>query len=460
MGLRRFLVVAVVALACAGPAAAAAPQELTVTATDGTALACGLVLPDGAPPEGGWPGLLLFHGLGQTHAAMEAVAESVFAPAGYASLACDARGTGASGGAFGLDGPAETQDARDLFAWLAARPDVSDTQIGAYGVSLGGGAVWNAAVAGVPFAAIAPSLAWTSLGTALAPQNVPKAGIVAQIAAAVPAERWDPELAAARDALLGGAVTAAVTKQTLTRSARNALQELGTPTLILQGRRDYLFDLDQALTAYRLLPGPKRLYVGDLGHAPAANPADEAPVYLGEVVTWFDRWLRGTANGIDAAKQVELAHDPWDGRTSSYAGLPATRTASVALPGTATLLPGRSVSRAARLTGGPHESFGGGSVVVRYSGAKSWPRLVATVYVAGSATPVTLGAARIGRASGVVTIKLLDEVAKLPRGRKLVVTLAATSGADGVYTQPAPAGASITVGRATLKLSLLRVPTR
>lgn len=459
MGLRRFLVVAVVALACAGPAAAAVPQELTVTASDGTALACGLVLPDRAPPEGGWPGLLLFHGLGQTHAAMEAVAESAFAPAGYASLACDARGTGASGGLFGLDGPAETQDARDLFAWLTARPDVSDTAVGAYGVSLGGGAVWNAAVAGVPFEAIVPAISWTSLGTALAPQNVPKTGILSLLAAAVPAERWDPELAAARDALLGGTVTAAVTKALVERSSRGVLPELGTPTLILQGRHDFLFDLDQALAAYRLLTGPKRLYVGDLGHAPAANPAAEVPVHLGEAVAWFDRWLE-LAVPATAPRAVELAHDPWDGRTSGYPDPPATRTASVALPGTTTLLPGRSVSRAARLTGGPQETFGGGSVTVRYSGARSWPRLVAQVSVAGSPTPVTLGAARIAKASGVATIKLLDEAVKLPRGKKLVVTLAATSGADGLYPQQAPAGATITLGRATLKLSLLRIPTR
>ena len=43
-----------------------------------------------------------------------------------------------------------------LFSWFAARPEVSDTQIGAFGISLGGGAVWNAAVAGVPFKAIVP----------------------------------------------------------------------------------------------------------------------------------------------------------------------------------------------------------------------------------------------------------------------------------------------------------------
>ncbi len=104
--IRVAVAVCVAALVCAG-ASAAAPttQELTITASDGTQLACGLVLPDGSPPAGGWPGLLLFHGLGQTHTFMETIAAAAFAPAGFASLACDARGTGASGGTFGLEGP-------------------------------------------------------------------------------------------------------------------------------------------------------------------------------------------------------------------------------------------------------------------------------------------------------------------------------------------------------------------
>src|SRR6266496_2156905 len=101
-------------------------QELTITVSDGTKLACGLVLPGGSPPAGGWPGLLLFHGLGQTHAYMETIANAAFA------------------------------------------------------LSLGGGAVWNAAVAGVPFKAIVPAITWTSLGSALHPNGVPKTGEIVQ----------------------------------------------------------------------------------------------------------------------------------------------------------------------------------------------------------------------------------------------------------------------------------------
>jgi pimeloyl-ACP methyl ester carboxylesterase len=457
VGLRTVLVVAslVGALVLTGAAGAAAKQEVTIQASDGVPLACGLVEPSGSPPAGGWPGLLLFHANGQTHAEMETIASVAFAPAGYASLACDPRGDGASGGTFGLDGPRDVQDVRELFDWLAARPEVSDTQIAALGLSLGGGLVWQAAAAGVPFKAIVPAITWTSLASALAPQGVARSGLVPVLAQDVPLARWDPSLAAIRDSLAGGDVTPAFTAAAAARSVRPSLHSLTVPTLMLQGRHDFLFDLDQALAAYRLLHGPKELYIGDLGHPPATNPPAEQLTYLGVVLNWLNRYVRGS--GGSAAPAVVLGHDPWDGTVTTYKALPRTRTATVMLPGTTKLQASSQASRRARLTGGPNETFGGGTVRVSYSGAQSWTRLVATVSVAGSSTSVTVGAVHVAKPAGVATIHLLDECVLLPRGKRLVVTLGATS-PTGLYTGDLPSGAQITIGRVALRLSLLARP--
>ena len=462
---RSRVVLALVAasLVCAGAASvvhaatrsARATQELTITVSDGTKLACGLVLPSGSPPAGGWPGLLLFHGLGNSHSQMTRIATLAFAPAGFASLACDARGTGASGGTFGLDGPTEVQDARDLFNWLAARSDVSDTKIGAFGLSLGGGVVWNAVVAGVPFKAIVPAITWTNLGSALNPNGVPKSGEIRQLAQAVASSRWDRSLVQALGDLLVGTVSPAVKSTEAARSSRPKLHALTVPTLLLQGRHDFLFDIDQALAAYKLLAGPKRLYLGDLGHPPAANPAAEQVTYIVEAVAWFSKYLVG---GSGPGGGVELAHDPWTGTTTSYKSVPPTRHVSVNLPGKKKLsTTSASTSRAVRLTGGPLETLGDGSVTVRYSGAeRSWVRLVATVGVKGSSTPVTFGAAVLKKASGVLRIPLSNQAVLLPRGKRLVVTVGGET-AGGVYDKP-PVSVStgfITIRRITLKLSLL-----
>src|SRR5581483_3690872 len=126
-----------------------------------------------------------------------------------------------------------------LFTWLAARNDVSDTQIGAFGLSLGGGEVWNAAVAGVPFKAIVPAIAWTNLGQALNPDGVPKTGLLAILSGVVPLDRWDPALLQIRDTLLRNLVTPAVRSSEAARSARARLDTLKVPTLLLQGRHDF-----------------------------------------------------------------------------------------------------------------------------------------------------------------------------------------------------------------------------
>jgi alpha-beta hydrolase superfamily lysophospholipase len=461
------VLLAVVVSVCAGAAAfsgsaaaeAAGWTPVTIIASDATPLSCAYIIPSGTAPAGGWPGVILFHGLGQSHADMEPIGTAL-AQFGFAALACDARGTGASGGKFGLDGPSEVQDARDLFNWFTARSDVSDTQIGAFGLSLGGGAVWNAAVAGVPFKAIVPAISWTSLGPALNPDGVPKSGLIGILSQAVPLSNWDPALAQTAEALLQGDVTPAVTSTEAARSSRAHLHALKVPTLLLQGRHDFLFDMNQAIAAWKLLSGPKRLYLGDLGHAPATNPPAEQTDYVAEAAAWFGHYLAGLGPALGGG--VEMGHDPWDGTTTLFKTLPATDNASLNFPGKTKVAGAAFATRSARLTGGPHETFGAGVLTVHYSGAKSWTHLVATVSVKGGKTPVTEGAAPIKSSSGVVKIPLMDEAVLLPRGKKLVVELGAAS-ADNVYhlgipiyAGTAPAGASITIGSETLELSFLR----
>jgi hypothetical protein len=274
----------------------------------------------------------------------------------------------------------------------------------------------------------------------------------------VPLDRWDPALAQIRDTLLQNQVTPAVKSTEAARSSRPHLHMLDVPTLLLQGRHDFLFDMSQAIAAWKLLAGPKRLYLGDLGHAPAGNPTAEQAGYIVEATAWFGHYLAG---GPAIPGGIELAHDPWDGTTSAYKKLPATRTTSVNLPGRTKLTGARFATRSVRLTGGPHETFGAGYVRVRYSGAKGWTHLVATVLVKGRKTPVTEGGAPIRTPSGVVKIPLMNEAVVLPRGKRIQIKLGFWSSDDvnhvgiPIYNFNGPARISITLGSVTLQLPVL-----
>jgi hypothetical protein len=433
------LAVCAAALVCAGGSAAArtdspTTQELTIAVSGGVQLSCGLVLPAGSPPAGGWPGLLVFpSGFGLTHGVTEFLAQNTFAPAGFASLTCDPRGTGSSGGSFDLAGPADVADTQALFDWLAARPDVSDTEIGAFGARIGGAEVWNAAAAGVPFKAIVPADTWTSLKDAAYLPNGLESSAYHALANSGPPADWSSAAGLAA------------------RSSRPRLGSLAVPTLIVQPRQDLglLFDLDQATAAYKLLAGPKRLYIG--GVSGIGRPTHALP----EVVAWFEEHL---ASGPAVGSGVEIEHFPWDGNTTTFAALPPTRHVSVNLPGTTRLNPQSTLKRSVRLPGGPLETFGAGSLTVRYSDASpGWSELVAIVTVPQNHISVIEGAAPIATPSGVVRIPLLDEVALVPRGRRIAVTVqsASPSLASVFQSTAPPPGSTITVTRLTLSLSIL-----
>ncbi len=475
---RRLLVVLAVALTALAPASRAAAGDFTqtetkVTMSDGVRIAASYFEPKGTPPAAGWPAVILLHGLGMTRNNADfanwttnTLAARFLAPEGYAVLTYDARAHGESGGLFTLDGPRELADLRELLSWLTAHPNIDAQHVGAEGASYGGGLVWKAAVEGFPFAAIAPVATWTDLREALAPQGHVRAGIILGFSQDIPSDRYGPE----ERQLLADAVAErnipSLRAYLASRSTRSQLGSVRIPTFILQGRRDFAFDASQALAAYRLLKGPKRLYLGDFGHAPATNPPDEFDYAAVEVRTWFDRFLKGIPNGIDKRPPLEIAPDPW--RTPvSFKSLPKPRQLTFAFRGRRTLSAEGKVARTtARVR---HlESFGAPIVKVSFATPTGYKHLVAVLSAitpSGSEIVVSDGGADTqtsGKRPRTVTIKLQNEVTSIPAGSRLRVTLGARSTVQNVgnlvYLIPVPEGSVAHIGKVTLTLPVLTKP--
>ncbi len=440
-------------------------QEVTLQMDDSVSLAATLYLPTGTPPEGGWPAAMLFHGLGGTRGSMAPIATAFLANEGYAVLAYDARGHGQSGGEVTLDGPREIKDLRTAFDWLTARPDVSDTQVGGVGFSYGGGALLRAAVTGVPFKALVPIITWTSLYDALVPQDLAKSGAVANFLQSV--QHWDPMVYALGQDALASKNLGVLRDFTSERSSLAGLDGLTTPTFFMQGRRDFVFDISQATDGYRAVAGPKRLYIGDLGHPPAANPDAENPHYLTEAREWLDRWLKGIPNGIDTRKPVELAPDPWTGTTYRYAELPQTKKLSFALKGKRTMGAAGKVVRTVKLPRRTLETFGSAVVRVTASSTAGWPHLVGVLSALtsdGKEIVVSEGGTQTAGLTGKarsVTIRFIDDATLIPPGSRLRLTLASASTAQNINNLlylniGMPESARVTIGKATLKLPVLQ----
>jgi predicted acyl esterase len=473
------LLVAVLS-AAAAPAGGAVDASLTkldttVTMSDGAKLAITFYEPAGTPPAGGWPAVMMFHGIGQTRSSLDIrnwsaknVAETYLVPQGYAVLTFDARAHGQSGGMFTLDGPRELQDTRELFSWLTGHSEIDSKHVGAFGVSYGGGMVWLAAVEGVPFAAIATAATWTNLADALAPQGLVRSGVVYGFLSSIPADRYPPDVAALLQDALASRNVASIRSFLAQRSTRSRLGGLTVPTLMLQGRRDFAFGAEQALTAFRLLKGPKRLYLGDLGHSPAANPPEELDHYALEVRGWFDRFLKGASNGLGARPEVELAADPWNGKTATFRGLPAARTLKYSFSGGRRTL--TAAGKVVRTSGRVRhlETFGTASVRVTVSSRTGYPHLVAVLSAArpdGSEIVISDGGVATAGLSSkprTVTIRFPDEITSIPRGSKLRVTIGGTSTVQAsgnlVYLNAVADASVASIGKVRLTLPVLKKP--
>lgn len=468
MGRRFLLLVALLFVAQTASAQAFTKSDHTLLMGDGVTLAATLYTPAGAAPQGGWPAVLMLHGLGEQRNSMNALAEAHLVPHGYAVLTVDARGHGASGGQSSLVGARELSDYATALSWFRLRPGVSDQKVGAYGVSLGGGSVWKLLTApGTRLAAAVPVTTWTSLYDSLLPQGLVKSGLVAYFYNLLGPDRWHQEITTLKDDALAGRNSAGIREFAAARSVRPDLAKIRTPVFMLQGRRDYAFDMQEALTAFGRLRGPKRLYLGDLGHTPATNPPAEQAYYMGQVRMWFDRFLKGQLNGIDTRPRFELAPDPWRARTYQGKVAPARRVLRLRFRGSKRIDGLGEVIRTVAPTRRLNETFGHALVSVKVSTPTGWPHLVAVlsaltpkgeIVISQGGVPTTT----LRSTTRVLTIRLISQATTIPRGSRLRLTIAGASTAQHpdnlLYLASPETKSRLTIGEAKMILPVLRRP--
>jgi predicted acyl esterase len=459
--------VAAAAVLAAGdaPGSTAATQDLSIPMDDGVSIAATLYVPEGVAPAGGWPALVFLHGLSGNRQQMNALVEGYgFTGGSYAVLTFDARGHGQSGGLVGIDGPREVADIRAVRDWLAARSDVSDTKVGAWGISYGGGGIFNSLVAGVPWAAVVTVETWTDLYSALMPQGLVKSGLVAGLAGSIPPEKRDPSLTALQAAAFAGNAPA-VKPWAAERSSLSKLGSVTTPVFMAQGRRDFLFGIEQGARAFTRLRGPKALYVGLHGHAPSAFPAADTGHLMIRVRAWFDCHLRAT--GCDGAQaSVYVAPENFSGQTTRRGTLPPVKPTFVAFPGVTTFARTGKAARTSAPLRQALEIYGAPTVQTSIAASGGWSRLVAVLTArtpAGKEIVVSAGGVPTRPGAQKLTIQLINQATYLPRGSRLTLTLASSSTAQSsanlLYLDlPMAPSARARVGTAVLKLPGLRTP--
>lgn len=457
------LVLAPAALA-SHPAGLYTKTDQVATMDDGVGIATTLYVPfEHAPHPGRFPAVMLFHGIGGNRQSLDQVA-TLFAQRGYVALTIDFRGHGQSGGLFTALGPRELLDvARLREAWLPANAPIDGDKVGAWGISLGGGAALRAAGEGTPFKALEVVETWTDLYEALVPQDLPKSGAIFQFLGAVPSSRQGPELLALQGAIAKRDLPA-LRAFSQARSSRQLLSRGYPPTLFFQGRRDFAFGLEQGIIGWQRHSGPKALYIGPFGHPPSSFPGPDFELVMQRALEWFDVHVVG-APGTANRPAVELA-DESGKAVRGYAALPPTARHVYSLLGSATIGSSGKVVRRAR-TPRLLETFGAPTVQVRASSTTGWSHLVAVLVArtpAGQEIVVSEGGVPTSLTAKpkLFTIRLISQATRIPAGSRLELTLAGTStaqnGANLLYLVPVPQSARITLRNVTLAIPALRTP--
>ena len=457
------LVAGVIALVASGRASAFTRHDLVLHMDDGVDLGATLYEPNGDPPLQGFPAIVLLHGLGGSRQDVDFIAQR-WADT-FAVLSFDARGHGQSGGLVLVDGPREIADTRAVHDWLASRSEIDPHAIGAFGISLGGAAVLRSLVEGVPWTAVETVQTWSDLYSALAPQSLTKSGAIYGLLSSVPESRLDPSVKAIEQDALASRNLAVLHAWAAQRSSLPLLSRVTTPVYLFQGRRDFIFDLAQAKAAYRLLKGPKQLYIGDFGHSPSTFPGADVSRVLAEGETWFIRWL--IHNPIPPVRYpINISPDPWVGEAHHFHKLPATRNVTVVFPGRSSFTARSKAQRTGRRLRARVETFGSARIRVKAKLSGGWSRLVAVLTAKprrGKTIVVSEGGVNTSGMSGshTLTIRMIDDATLIPRGSTLTLTLASSSLAQDpnnlLYLDlPMQAGAKISLGRAQLTLPVLR----
>jgi predicted acyl esterase len=252
-----------------------------------------------------------------------------FASQGYVVLTPTVRGFGNSGGLVSLVGPNEVNDLKTIILAMqtgtigdspaVAIPVSASSKFGVTGASYGGGHSYEIVrthVAGL--VAVAPIIGWTDLYQALAPNDVPKLSYTAGLFAGgfnAQDPNYDDVMFDWLQDFLGGhpedARTGGPQNNIDWRSVIFDPAELTLPVFVIQGWRDWLFPAEQAASLFQTSTSIPffKLYIGGLGHAPASTDTGSAEaVFLrGQLLRWFDYWLKGIDTGIISEPPVTVA---------------------------------------------------------------------------------------------------------------------------------------------------------
>lgn len=294
-------------------------RGLKVTRPDGVRLAANVFLPAGASSGSAtryptvifvtsWAVAEFFEYLGQ---------QQRLARDGYIAVAYTARGFWDSEGTIGVAGPLDVADVSGVLDWTLAQTPADPARVGAAGISYGAG-ISLLALGKEPRLKTAVALSgWATLIDQMYRNQVPNPTWlnILQISGQLTGQ-LDPIVAEYNAAIQNPDTPASKIAEISAwgwprspASAVAAINQRGAPVFIGKNWQDDMFSPNSSLAMFSQLTVPKKLMLQPGIHASAEIPGalfDVDNVIWDQAHRWFDRWLKGQANGIENEPKVSL----------------------------------------------------------------------------------------------------------------------------------------------------------
>jgi putative CocE/NonD family hydrolase len=303
------------------PAVDVVVRRVSIPARDGVELSANLFLPPAAGPRSRVPAVLNMdpYRKDDWSAAWDLSLAHYLAGCGYAYCRLDVRGTGSSRGiAEDEYSEAETRDGYDAVEWLAAQPWCTG-RVGMWGLSYGGFTSLQVAALRPPHLdAIVPLQATDDrytddvhyVGGCMTVSELSQYAVSQVAMNALPplpeawGEGWRDEWLRRLDATPVWLFEWARRQRDGSYWRRGSIapdyELISAPILQLGGWMDEYVDAALRIQE-RCVNAPRRTIVGPWVHGlpDHASPGPNVD-WLREAVRWFDRWLKGIDNGVDA----------------------------------------------------------------------------------------------------------------------------------------------------------------
>ncbi|GAA3926385.1 CocE/NonD family hydrolase [Litoribacillus peritrichatus] len=279
-------------------------DDVVVTSFDGTEITANVLVPTSG--EASYPAIIFINSWAMDE--YEYIPQAArFAEQGYVVLSYATRGFGESTGKIGTAGPNDMVDFSRMIDWLLEHTPTDINRIGASGISYGSGISLLGAAHDNRVSAVVAMSTWGDLEASLYGQETPRliwGGLLTLLGQLT----GNPEEDIAEN--YGNLIKHQNIEETLewagVRSPRtyiDALNARNVPIYIANNFGDNLFQPNQALNFYEQLTTPKRLDLSQGMHASAELwgliNANKDHYLWTKTEMWFDRWLKGEANGIE-----------------------------------------------------------------------------------------------------------------------------------------------------------------